>query len=162
MMPSWSHRSRNPYNLYCSHFGGYLCHKRQLNPPQTWMFSPKTGTTSSHHLGPIEHFSWPPSLKLDVWHVPPVPLVLTDQPNLVSLHMGDIVVVGHERAAEPPSASGDSDMEVSGQKGPHPATVLDPLCTWCAIYHQLQMSNKVPWVSWIHMNHSNLELQPFG
>ena len=44
-------------------------------------------------------------------------------------HLGDIG--GQERSAvEPPS-----DMGISGQKGPPPATVLEPLRTWYAAYY---------------------------
>ena len=72
-------------------------------------------------------------------------------------HLGDIG--GQERATEPPS-----DMGISGQKGPPPATVLDPLRTWHAPYpyHKKLDVEHIPWVAWIHMNHSNQKFKPLG
>ena len=44
-------------------------------------FPPKR-TTSSHRLGSTEDLAWPPSPKLDVWHVPQVPLIHTNHSKL--------------------------------------------------------------------------------
>ena len=51
---------------------------------------------------------------------------------------------------------------ILGQKGPPPATVLDPLRTCHAPYHQRLDVSHVPWISWVHMNHTNQKLQPLG
>ena len=106
-----------------------------LNPPQTWGFQAKK-TLSSDHFRPVEHLAWTPSPNLDICHVPLDPSFHTNHPNqklrIIPTrnysHLSDIG--GQERDAQPPS-----DMGISGQKGPPPATVLDPLRIWNDPYH---------------------------
>ena len=67
-------------------------------------FPPKR-TTSRHRLGPIEDLAWPPSPKLDVRHVPPVPLIHMNHSDLTLQPLGGDIG-GQERAAEPPQTWG--------------------------------------------------------
>ena len=112
-----------------------------------------TTTLPSDRFGQNEQLAGPPAPNLDFRYVLQVSSIHPNHSNQKLQSFGQ-----HWRprtCRSTPLRHGDFRP-----KRTHPTTVLDPSRTWHAPYHQTLDVQHVPWVSWIHMNHTNLIFQP--